>query len=542
MSWDFPPTRSTLLAYQLSALVGAYLAVLLLTTCALRYVARRSRRKLLEYIPPVTPRRLEIAHTQLDTHAKFTGDGRPHLERNPPPHSARFTFPPPARYASRSHSVSESSLNGWSSLHVSPVDADPVVRADRVAMDRHLQDIYAHVLAQDAAKEQGVDIRSLPAVSPGDAPVSPDWSPADKRASPPPAKIRKKPQQLHLDDTAQRHGKTASRTATLMSVLKSPLRSLRTPKTATFARPMMPEEEPLTPRYYISGPLMTIPDDLDHRRTESNQSLDEMVVPLHHPAERYRQDVHPPTRDVRIALQDRPTEISTTSLGQKTDSVQNRPEITTTFGHQKSESLSSRTRRLSTMTTMTTSPLSPTLPSAKHLPGLPPAPTAVHQNYHYAPPALTTNSHSTPRTQIIPPLNTNYHYAPSTTPVSAHPTPNSAVNATGALPLRAYERTPTSAATTTSTSPISPDSLASPTKTTVLERTTLLPSGPNTALRTPWTAGAVPYSPYMPQTPVIPVTPRLITRDERRAMRKYAPRTPVVEMVSDDGEVWGDGY
>lgn len=80
------------------------------------------------------------------------------------------------------------------------------------------------------------------------------------------------------------------------------------------------------------------------------------------------------------------------------------------------------------------------------------------------------------------------------------------------------------------------------TKTTVLERNGPQHSGPQTGgLKTPWSAGAVPYSPfYQPFTPMIPVTPRLVTKEDRKMMKKQQKKAPVQELVSDD--VWDSGY
>jgi len=76
------------------------------------------------------------------------------------------------------------------------------------------------------------------------------------------------------------------------------------------------------------------------------------------------------------------------------------------------------------------------------------------------------------------------------------------------------------------------------TKTTVLERNTPLSPG----LRTPWTAGAAPYSPYQPFTPVMPVTPRLVTKDDRKRAKKAEGRGPVRELVKTEDELWDSGY
>ncbi|KAL7924704.1 hypothetical protein ACQKWADRAFT_285731 [Trichoderma austrokoningii] len=105
----------------------------------------------------------------------------------------------------------------------------------------------------------------------------------------------------------------------------------------------------------------------------------------------------------------------------------------------------------------------------------------------------------------------------------SRPNPPSAVRTGGTLPLRAYE-----------------EQLGSPfvanqtTKQTVFERTgPLSPSG-----RTPFTASAVPYSPYQPYTPLVPITPGLVTKEDRKRMRRMVPKTPTLEMVKSSDEVW----
>ncbi|PBP25394.1 hypothetical protein BUE80_DR003873 [Diplocarpon rosae] len=110
------------------------------------------------------------------------------------------------------------------------------------------------------------------------------------------------------------------------------------------------------------------------------------------------------------------------------------------------------------------------------------------------------------------------------------PSPPSNNSPTRALPFRSFEP------------PLQSPSFVSMTKTTVLERN--LPSnGPHTSgLKTPWSAGAVPYSPYQPFSPVMPITPRLVTKEDRKARKKAEGRTPVLEMIKSEGEVWDSGY
>ncbi|KAF7544096.1 hypothetical protein G7046_g9860 [Stylonectria norvegica] len=100
----------------------------------------------------------------------------------------------------------------------------------------------------------------------------------------------------------------------------------------------------------------------------------------------------------------------------------------------------------------------------------------------------------------------------------------SAVRTGGTLPLRAYE--PAMA---------SPRTLGQTTKQTVFERKgPLSPSG----AMTPYTAGAVPYSPYQPFTPLVPMTPSLVTKDDRKRMRRMVPKTPTMELVQSPDDIW----
>ncbi|KAF4979667.1 hypothetical protein FZEAL_4158 [Fusarium zealandicum] len=100
----------------------------------------------------------------------------------------------------------------------------------------------------------------------------------------------------------------------------------------------------------------------------------------------------------------------------------------------------------------------------------------------------------------------------------------SAIRTGGSLPLRAYE--PALA---------SPNTVGQTTKQTVFERKgPLSPSG----AMTPHTAGAVPYSPYQPFTPCMPVTPSLVTKDDRKRMRRMVPKTPTMDMVRSSDDVW----
>ena len=63
------------------------------------------------------------------------------------------------------------------------------------------------------------------------------------------------------------------------------------------------------------------------------------------------------------------------------------------------------------------------------------------------------------------------------------------------------------------------------------------PGGMHTA-RTPLTGNPVPYSPYQPFSPVIPITPSLVTKADRKRMKRMEPKTPTLQMVKGDDELW----
>lgn len=104
----------------------------------------------------------------------------------------------------------------------------------------------------------------------------------------------------------------------------------------------------------------------------------------------------------------------------------------------------------------------------------------------------------------------------------SRPNAPSAVRTGGALPLRAYEPSLTS-----------PSASSYQTKQTVFERAPMSPGA-----RTPFTGAPVPYSPYQPQTPCIPITPSLVTKADRKRMKRFEPKTPTLEMVRSSEDIW----
>jgi len=40
----------------------------------------------------------------------------------------------------------------------------------------------------------------------------------------------------------------------------------------------------------------------------------------------------------------------------------------------------------------------------------------------------------------------------------------------------------------------------------------------------------------------MPITPRLVTKEERKAKKKAQGRTPAMELIKSDDELWDSGY
>ncbi|EPE28872.1 hypothetical protein GLAREA_00030 [Glarea lozoyensis ATCC 20868] len=144
------------------------------------------------------------------------------------------------------------------------------------------------------------------------------------------------------------------------------------------------------------------------------------------------------------------------------------------------------------------------------------------------PPSATTTTSQTPifipqSKRAPPPLH----------PIPTASNPPSTNASTRTLPFRQFD------------TGLKSPSFKPATKTTVLERKEPQHSGPATAgLKTPWSAGAVPYSPfYQPFTPMIPVTPRLITKEDRKVMKKQEKKLgQVQELIKSEDDLWDSGY
>lgn len=355
---------------------------------------------------------------------------------------------------------------------ISPVASDPsvdlqVVQADRENLHRGLEDIYAHVMAQEEAKAAGVELppppmpiyrasqSSLPSVAPQRLSKKSDKS---------------RPTTLDVEGSKKPQSRASSFISSLKSPRKKNTRELQisspipTPLSSTFPTNYASDEEPLSPRYYSPPPPPPAPNGQDqsgfpysHSRNNSN-------------------DPSPVSPARSIAEQ-----LSAVRLSN------NQPQP---FQHRMNQHSQSSIQ------------------------------TATSNTNRQIPAPIQTQPARNPlANNPLPALKTG---------VNQNSTAGSANASTRTLPFRAFDP---------------PAGLSSPTfsqmtKTTVLERTTPLSPG----MRTPFTAGAVPYSPYQPQTPLIPVTPRLVTKEDRKRMKRHEKRAPVMELIKSDDEMWDSGY
>lgn len=435
---------------EIGGIVGAYVFVVASALLFVIVVGRRLRRRLVE--EAVKPREVEMLAPPLTGYTFYPspvspGSGQTAGTKN-------FSWPSPEKDQRNPYI--------FPSSNVSPVSPGSAFDAKTIEMDRsHLQqgleDLYAHVMAQEEAKASGVNIADLPAPVPS---VSPQRGNGSK-------KRLEKPLPINLNAPEKSH----SRSSSFMSSIKSPKRKgirgmkisspLATPMSSRFPQQYASDEEPLSPRHYHPQPPPPVPG---------------------------KDNVFP---------------------------SQQQPYI----GH---------SRQASSINQQDPSPVSPTRSIAEQMDSLRVGPAPNNRSIATSrPPVLTIPTAPPVRAAAPPPLSFKMPPANNSTATLPQPQlqPNaSAASSTRQLPFRAFDPPPG----------LNSPSFSVGTKTTVLERTTPLSPG----LKTPWSAGAVPYTPYQPFTPLMPVTPRLVTREERKKMRREMPKSPTMEMVRDEEDLW----
>lgn len=351
-----------------------------------------------------------------------------------------------------------------------------VVATDRAMAQSQLEEMYRFVMEQEEAKKQGIILQGTPALSTQSRPSTSDRSTTTLK------KERVKPAGLDLSRERENDEKTQSRTSSIFSALRSPRKKNSGVKGMSISSPMMTPASETFPR---------------HEAQEMNTI----------PPRQYQPAAPPPvpTDQVPFGLQ-RQSHRPSTSIHQMAPATPNdSPESTMSIDERIGNQLSgSHSRNHSAAHEM-----DPTSAVSEHsqapLVGLPSSPKPTVTRFPTLPsspkPGATFQKKDSQRKE-----------APS------------AVRTGGALPFRAYE-----------------PAMASPRmNTTLIKETTFERSYPLSPMtgRTPGTAMAVPYSPYQPFSPCVPMTPSLVTRADRKRMRKLEPKTPTLEMVKGSEDVW----
>lgn len=462
---DGPPLSAgasrdkSLIPAQVGAIVGSYLFFVCTVVVLLVVLGRRLRRRIQTSSRALDIEMVETAFpktTPLPT--KPVSPGSQGEQRH-------YTWSPPANDTKNPYIIPSLTASPTTPSGIeNPCVDTRIVEADRDMLQRDLEDIYAHVMEQEEAKANGVNVKEMPLPPQlqeiGPVPTSPPARHSflsSKRSG------KSRPTTLDFDE-AKSH-RTHSRTSSLISSLKSPLRSPKrksirdmqiSSPIATPGSAIASDGGPLSPRYYTPPPPPPVPQD---------------QVPLTH------------SRNTSSASQSRPA-------AEQLWSYRHSPSFGPRHGRSPSQ-------------------------ASVHTQG-----SSRRHSRNNDPGSAVSATSTTPL--FLPPAPAHHNQSPGTAS-SSNPSPRP-------LPFRSFEPA------------LQSPSLVPATKTTVLERNTPL-NGPHTGgLRTPWTAGAVPYSPYQPYSPVMIITPRLVTKEELKAKKKAESRAPVLEMIKGDDEIWDSGY
>ncbi|KAF6808713.1 hypothetical protein CSOJ01_07385 [Colletotrichum sojae] len=368
-----------------------------------------------------------------------------------------------------------------------------VVAKDKRMAQTQLEEMYKYVMEQEEAKAQGITLQGSPVMSGG--PQLPLPPPNNANFGRPTLKKEKhKPANLNLAEEGK--PEKQSRASSILSALRSPKKAkqtrgisisspIMTPMTGTFPRQEYAQEmSAIPPRQYAPPPPPPVPTHQAPYGVHQHDGQVSPITPDHSPESTQSIDERIGGQ-IPIAIADPP-------------------------GHGRGQGSSSSNAYGNSHARM---------PSA--------APSAASE---VDPNSATTERSTAPLIGLPQSPKPGARFSGMTLPSSPKPGASfrnkapSAVRTGGALPLRAYEPA------------LSSPSLASQTtKQTVFERTgPLSPSG----ARTPATGMAVPYSPYQPFTPCVPMTPSLVTKADRKRMRKLEPKTPTLEMVRSDDDIW----
>jgi hypothetical protein len=378
-----------------------------------------------------------------------------------------------------------------SSVCLTPI-SDPLADQKTVMESRNeaheqLADLYKLVLQQD-------EERHSPQSSNQNSPTAADPNHSFPRSEaykekPLLKKTKAKPASLSLDKTTSDGEKRKSRGTALLSALLSPRRKtkglsisspLMTPMSAGL--PNDQEMHPLTPRYYVPKPPPPVPVSAVGITPDQSPpgspvgTIDERLNHHRRVVPRASQSSLGPAANNRQQYGDDDEGEEPEQEGEEVspDSIEGRLRMT-----------DGRLAR---------EPVSPVSMTSQNSQGLP----------------------SSPRPNVTRFSGLPQSPKPGATFQNQIPMPPTAVRHNGTLALRAYE-------------PVGGALLSPQFKQTTFERTGMLsPASPN----------AVPYTPYQPFTPCFPMSPTLVTKEDRKRMKKMEPKTPTVEMVRSNDEMW----
>ncbi|KAL1889154.1 hypothetical protein Sste5346_009103 [Sporothrix stenoceras] len=472
---------------------------------------------------------------------------------------------------------------------VDPSVDQEIVTADRDMAQSQLEEMYKYVMEQEEAKANGVVLEGPP------APLSPQSGSNSSRSSPivanpganvgfnnpspatttmlynlPAANHRKdesmgstsmllkkektksKPLSLNLSKDKEKDrdgGERTSRTSSILSALKSP-RNKKKMQGISISSPIMTPMSGTFPRFGTAGggaPGYGYGNGGGYAEAEEMNT----IPPRHYapaappPVPTLQQPVPPKT----VAIQQQPTPetspLSTLSIDERIGAAvtinknQQLPPVNTNTRHNRNLSLTTGTpidqrdpeSAVSAMSTVSNNSGDSSAP----LVGLPTSPKPGVNRFPSlsslpASPRATKTTFFNNGNQPLSPTGVAFASASpvSTTSGLGRSNAPSALRTGGGLPLRAYEPSITSPSFATHNQ----------TKQTVFERAQPLSPGFNNGSQTPWTGAPVPYSPYQPFSPVVPMTPSLVTKADRKRMRRLEPKTPTMEMVRSSEDIW----
>lgn len=519
---------------EISAIVGSYAFSLVLVAVTLLALSKRRRERL--KAAAEDPDLWEEPHFGFgfaghpDT--AFPSQNEPEFHGYPfhlahdlpksPGHVRNFSLPSPTfpsfQIPQEAHSAASASgsciLPSPTSTSTSTIRGQPgvdpdvdqtIVQRDRAMAQAQLEDMYKYVMEQEAAKEAGVEFHG---------PQLPTPPPRRESTTSTLKKGKNKPANLDLNKTE----KPQSRASSILSALKSP-RKKKQMQCLSISSPIMTPMSGTFPPQYTGAEMNAIPPrhyaPAQPPPPPSNQlaSFSERQNMGHHIAPMTPPDMSPESTQ---SIDERLRALTTGNGKEKYPGEEEEEEQQDVYTHEKSQwharhasTATTEVEPISAISETSQTPLvrnsvrTSTYPSNQ---GLPSSPKPGVNRFPSLP--------SSPK--------------PGVTTFS-RPNAPSAVRTGGALPLRAYE--PALA---------SPNTYDRTVKQTVFERSSL--SGARTpglgTARTPLTGNPMPYSPYQPYTPVVPITPSLVTKADRKRMKRFEPKTPTLEMVKNDEDIW----